>query len=437
MNSTVDRLSSHAQRSSMESFLDEYQIVRLIMSGGGLVLMGILLIVGNWDDRVVPVAGVLVLVGAHALWCRVRHIRLPRTMLALDLTLWGWVMVLISDDVPITTASLAFLALLSVLFSSGGWTVGFLTYLAAWYGIAFFLGAGSSVQTIGVFVSVLFTVGGVVTVMWRVKRWLGRLDANRSQMLGTVSHELRNNLTGMIGMTELVGSEDLEPGEVRELIALAHLQAVDAAEIVEDLLTASRLERSALHVEMTSVDVNREVETTVRRFAGEGMAIEVDLAADLPGARGDALRVRQVLRNLFSNAARYGGSSVSVRTTRDGDRLCIVVGDDGDGVPLEDEGTIFLPYRRSTTTRRHVASVGLGLWICRQLAHAMGGSLEYQRVDDRTEFVFTLGTHETEASGAPGLNEPAGTKVRDSLSRFGDLVSRGSMVADEVAHSAA
>jgi signal transduction histidine kinase len=423
----------------MESFLDEYQIVRLTMSGGGLVLMAILLVVGNWDDRVAPVAVALVLVGAHAIWCRLRHIRLPRTMLALDLTLWGWVMVLISDDVPITTASLAFLALLTVLFSSGGWTVGFLTYIAAWYGISFFVRAGSSVETIGVYVSVLFTVGGVVAVMWRVKRWLGRLDANRSQMLGMVSHELRNNLTGMIGMTELVGSEELDPAEVRELIALAHLQAVDAAEMVEDLLTATRLERSALHVEMTPVDVNGEVETTVRRFAGEGMAIEVDLFVDLPTALGDTLRVRQVLRNLVSNAARYGGSSVAVRTTRDGDHVCIVVSDDGEGVPGEDEGTIFLPYRRSTTAKRHLASVGLGLWISRQLAYAMGGSLEYQRVNDRTEFVFTLGTHDAEGpgAGAPGLNQPAGAKLRKSLSRLGDLASRGSIVVGEVARTTA
>jgi signal transduction histidine kinase len=161
------------------------------------------------------------------------------------------------------------------------------------------------------------------------------------------------------------------------------------------------------------------------------MAIEAGLLVDLPAARGDALRVRQVLRNLVSNAARYGGSSVAVRTTHDGDHVRIVVSDDGDGVPGEDEGTIFLPYRRSTTTKRHLASVGLGLWISRQLAHAMGGSLEYQRLNNRTEFVFTLGRHDTESSGAPGLNQPAGTKLRASWSRLGDLASRGSILADE------
>jgi hypothetical protein len=69
----------------------------------------------------------------------------------------------------------------------------------------------------------------------------------------------------------------------------------------------------------------------------------------------------------------------------------------------------------------------------------MGGSLEYQRVNDRTEFVFTLGTHDAEGpgAGAPGLNQQAGAKLRKSLSRLGDLASRGSIVVGEVARTTA
>lgn len=412
----------------MESFLDEYQLVRLFMSSGGLVLMAIQLWVGGWDERVGPVAIVLVLVGGHATWCRLRHLRAPLSMLALDLTLWGWVMVLISDETAVTTASLAFLALLIVLFASRWWTAAFLVYLATWYGISFFQAAGVTAQSVGTYSSVLFTVGGVAMVMSRVRGWLGRLDANRSQMLGTVSHELRNNLTGMIGMTELVASEDLDPAEVQELIALAHLQALDAAEIVEDLLTASRLERSSLQVDLVAVDLNEEVETTVRRFAGEGMTIALDLTSDLDPAEGDSLRTRQVLRNLLSNAGRYGGSSVEVRTLQTGSHLQVIVSDDGEGVPAEDESTIFLPYRRSTTSKRHSGSVGLGLWICRQLAHAMGGSLEYRRVEETTQFVFTLGVMDAEGS-APGPSpEPLGVNVRDSLSQLGEMVNGNAMI---------
>lgn len=420
-----------AQRSLMENFLDEYQLVRLLFVLGGLLVMAIQLWVEGWDDRVGPAAIILGVVAGHAAWCRFRHIRTPRIMLALDITMAGWLMVIYSEGAAITTASLAVVTLITVLFSSGWWTVGFLGYLLTWYAASFFLREGMSAEAIGDSGAVIFTVSAVAVVMSRVRSWLGRLDANRSQMLGTVSHELRNNLTGMIGMTHLVGSEDLEPAEVRELISLAHLQAMDAAEIVEDLLTAARLERSALQVEMAAVDVNAEVETTVRRFAGEGLAVSLDLSEELPIAVGDALRVRQILRNLLSNAERYGGSNVTIKSKTVEHILELIVADDGDGVPVEEEGTIFLPYRRSTSTGRHSGSVGLGLWICRQLAHAMGGSLIYRRIGGTTEFVFSLGLHVDETTVDGASSEKRGAGFRESLSRIGDLVSRGAMFGAE------
>jgi hypothetical protein len=58
--------------------------------------------------------------------------------------------------------------------------------------------------------------------------------------------------------------------------------------------------------------------------------------------------------------------------------------------PPDDEKSIFLPYRRSTRGRRDAASVGLGLWICQQLAKAMGGRLEYRRDNGWTEFELTM-----------------------------------------------
>jgi signal transduction histidine kinase len=209
-------------------------------------------------------------------------------------------------------------------------------------------------------------------------------------MLGTVSHELRNHLTGVLGLTQLVGTgPDLTEVEIRELVNMAYQQAADASEIVEDLLTATRLERSALSVTLGRVSVNDEVVTTGRRFTGEGVQLVVETAPDLPLVVADALRVRQVLRNLVSNAVRYGGPVIRISTLVVGEVVQIVVADNGDGVPPEDETTIFQAYRRSTVAR-DATSVGLGLWISYQLARAMRGDLEYRRIDGRTEFVLTL-----------------------------------------------
>jgi len=399
----------------MESFFDEYQLVRLVLSLAGLALIGGSMLSGFRPALVLPYAIGLGATGFHAYWCRSRHIRTPRAMLAIDLTLWGSLWLLMSDKPVVITASLAFLVLLAVLFADGIWMIGFLVYVVGWYAASYFLGQGMTVESAGVFASVILTLGGLATVMYRVRGWLGRLDANRSQMLGTVSHELRNTLTGMMGLTEVVSmATDLGPEETRELIGLAHQQTVDASEIIEDLLTVSRLEQAALRVGVEEVDVNQEVETTVRRFVGAGTEVTIHSGDDLPTASGDALRVRQIMRNLLSNAARYGGGSIEVSTQTSSDRVQIVVSDNGQGVAPEDESTIFLPYRRSSNTPADVASVGLGLWICRQLAQEMGGALEYRRVDGWTQFVVTLKNHGREPAGP--AHALAGADARRALS---------------------
>ena len=403
----------------MESFLDEFQRVRLYLSGGGLALIAIFASGERWSGLLLPSAIGLIVMGAHATWCQYRHIRSPRTMLALDLTIWGSLMLMMSEYPMVATASLAFLSVLAVLFSDGRWMTACLLYVNTWFAISFFAGEGLNVEAAGVFAAVVFTVGGLAAVMYRVRSWLGQLDGNRSQMLGTVSHELRNNLTGMMGLTDVLQSAtDMSRSETEELLGLAHQQAVDASEIVEDLLTVSRLESSALSVQVEAVDLDLEVATTVRRFVGEGTMVSVQIGEHLPLARGDSLRVRQILRNLVSNAVRYGGSAIRVTTRIAGEHVQVVVSDNGEGVPAEDEATIFLPYRRSINARRDSTSVGLGLWICRQLAHAMGGTLDYKRVDESTQFILTLGASGDDPAQSPHALAVSG--ATKSLSRLND-----------------
>jgi signal transduction histidine kinase len=375
----------------MESFLDEYQRIRLGLSLGGVLLVAIFAFPGTWQEWLAVVA--LGLSGSHAVWCLHRKVRSPRTMLLIDLSIWGAFM-LISAGPVINTALLTVLWILAVLFAEGYLLAWLLVYLGTLYSLSYFNTEGLTAATAGIVAAALFMIGGMAVMVYQVRAWMGRLDANRSQMLGTVSHELRNTLTGIMGLTEVVSSsEDLDPGEARELIDLAHQQAVDATEIVEDMLTATSLERTTLRVEVEAVDLNQEVATTVRRFVGLGTPVRIDVSESRPMVLGDALRVRQILRNLVSNAVRYGGDNIVVSTTAEGDKAQIIVGDDGEGVPRQDEGTIFLPYRRSTNTRRDAASIGLGLWICRQLALAMDGTLAYRRSDGATQFILTLGLH--------------------------------------------
>jgi signal transduction histidine kinase len=93
-----------------------------------------------------------------------------------------------------------------------------------------------------------------------------------------------------------------------------------------------------------------------------------------------------VLRNLVGNAARYGGTRIDVRV--EGSRA--VVADDGEGVPPSHREAIFEPFHTAHADMRPAGSVGLGLWVSRQLAERMGGSLEYRYEEGESRFVLTL-----------------------------------------------
>ena len=385
-------MRSLRQRSSIESFLDDYQSVRLYLSLAALAVVVVFYLSGwSRDQSPIPSVSVLLLMSGHAAWCRFRHIRAPMTMLFMDITLLGIIMFTLADLPSTMLGIFAFLSLVVVLFADGRWMAGFLIYLTGWYLAASLVGFGFSIERIGELIGNVFAIGALVAVMIRVRHWLGRLEADRSQMIGTVSHELRNNLTGVMGLTEVVsGMADLEPAEARELVLMAHQQAVDASDIVEDLLIAARLEAAALTINHAFVDVNTEVMTVAGRFHEDDHEIGLALAEDLEPAWADSLRLRQVVRNLLSNAIRYGGPVATVITRDLSHSIEIIVRDNGDGVPEEDAGTIFLPYRRSTRGPRHASSIGLGLWISRNLVQAMGGKLEYRRTDGLTEFIISI-----------------------------------------------
>lgn len=426
------RSAAHEQqRSSLESFLDEYQVLRVVVNSAAVVVSTVLLSFGWWHGGSASLAiGASLVIVCHGVWSHRRGIRAPRTMLAMDTTLIGVLMLSLSGYPSVISALFAFAVVLVVFFTQGWWMSGFLVYATAWFAAAAL--RTDVVDPIGNMDGSLFLVAALGAVVFWIRRWLGILDANRSQMLGTVSHELRNSLTGVLGFTELVSTlEGLEPEEAREMIEMAHTQALDANEIVEDLLTVSRVEREALRLHSEAVHLNEEVEKTAKRFGGTDREVGLLLAEELPPAWADALRVRQAVRNLLSNAVRYGGPTITVMTRLAGGSIEVIVRDDGEGVPPEEEQTIFLPYRRSTTGRRDASSIGLGLWVCRQLAHAMGGALTYRRVGDFTEFVLTLPVANEEQSPGTGVapavaaRSRGGSELDDSNSYHSSLVSYG------------
>ncbi|NQV05723.1 HAMP domain-containing histidine kinase [bacterium] len=216
---------------------------------------------------------------------------------------------------------------------------------------------------------------------------LQRLDREKDRFIASVGHELRTPLTSVLGFVDVLRNDvgGFQPGEREELLEVVARETWDLASIVEDLLVAVRVRTGDLSV--VAVPVNL-VAQTAQVLEGLEMTVAVD--GDPGPAIGDPARIRQILRNLVTNAQRYGGPNVRVDCANRGDIAAVSVVDDGLGVPAEDQDRIFEPYQQVDAGVNSPGTVGLGLAVARHLAQMMGGDLVYRRDDDHSVFELTL-----------------------------------------------
>ena len=239
-------------------------------------------------------------------------------------------------------------------------------------------------RTQGRLISELRTVNAEMEL---VHERLEELMRSKDEFLGAVSHELRTPLTSVVGLAELLRDETFSPQEAAEMISEIAAEARDMADIIEDLLVAARREGGTLAVEPVAVNVAKNVRRVVDQVAAGSVDVAVVGSAT---ALADAVRLRQIMRNLVVNAVRYGGDDVSVNISRANGQVRIEVCDDGAGLPRDQWELIFDPFQRSSNSRHNPASVGLGLSVSRTLARRMAGDLTYRYDSGKSVFALTL-----------------------------------------------
>ncbi len=249
-----------------------------------------------------------------------------------------------------------------------------------------------------------------------LKEQLERAARSKDQFIASISHELRTPLTAVVGLAhELTGGNAfISAEEAVELVALIADQSAELSYIVEDLLVAARADIGTLNLKMERVDLSAAIESVIAGHLSSTDATHVNTsrAPWSTYCRADGFRVRQILRNLVTNATRYGGDEIWMDVDQRDSTVVITVADNGPGIPVGDEELIFQPYGRVECGRVEPASVGLGLAVARQLAQLMNGELEYRRVANHTEFRLTLPRAEIGTATTPGMatvaaNEPA------------------------------
>jgi PAS domain S-box-containing protein len=208
-----------------------------------------------------------------------------------------------------------------------------------------------------------------------------RLEEEKSDLVATISHELRTPMATVYGAaTTLLHREDeLDREERHKLLEMLAAEAKRLADITEEVLLTSQLDHGEVRVDQQPIEVGEVVQTTIATMESQLQAVtlDVEIPRELPAAAGDADRLRQVLVNLLDNAVKYSDADrVRVGVEVADGEIFIAVGDEGRGIAMADRERIFEKFYRADPQLRHAPSgTGLGLYIARELTQRMGGSL--------------------------------------------------------------
>ncbi len=217
-----------------------------------------------------------------------------------------------------------------------------------------------------------------------------QINAAREQFIANASHELRTPLTSIMGLSMMLSENEAvhrDPSAL-ELVSIIVGESEDLARMVEDLLTVARLDAGALHYSFESIDVAAELADIAEGARRANM--KVATTAQPAIIRADRLRFRQILRNLLSNAKKYGGPNVGLHGYEDNRTYVIKVTDDGPGIPEHLQERLFERFIHQGNKVANKDSVGLGLSIVHSLALDMGGSITYRHTRGESQFTLRL-----------------------------------------------
>lgn len=232
--------------------------------------------------------------------------------------------------------------------------------------------------------SLLYCEGALIDITEKVKA-----KKARDEFVATVSHELRNPISVLLGLAQELANDyqGFTDQERREMADVMARQADDASWIIEDLLVAYREDMSRVTILTEAFDVAEEVQ---RVLEGVEVPLSFEAGEDVPDVLADRRRTRQILRNLVSNAVRYGGDEIKVITRRGSNgSVDILVCDDGEPLDPQEAQRIFESYERGSGLL-DAKSVGLGLSVARKLAGLMNGYLVYKHDGQYSSFIVTL-----------------------------------------------
>jgi PAS domain S-box-containing protein len=241
-----------------------------------------------------------------------------------------------------------------------------------------------------------------------------RIEADhlRDTFIGILSHELRTPVTAIYGGSQvlLARGERLDRTITRELVTDIAAEAERLHRLIENLLVLARVERGEDLVGGEPVLLQHVLPSIVdrERSLWLGTEIAVNVPPGLPTVRGHDGYVAQVIRNLLSNATKYGGPSASIEIVADGgaDGVVVRVLDGGPGIDASTAERLFDLYYRAPGSAVRAPGAGIGLFVCRRIVTALGGTIwARERPGGGAEFGFSLPVYEADDDTPVGVTD--------------------------------
>src|SRR6266487_286485 len=220
--------------------------------------------------------------------------------------------------------------------------------------------------------ALLYEVNKLYTRLAQQNKELAKQNRLQSDFLSVVGHEFRTALTGILGFSELMCTEELDGQEVQTYAEDIHTDATRLTRLINDLLDLERMKSGRMELKSGYVEINGLIWEVIRHTCPTSQTdrILIELDPDMPPMLGDRDKLTQVFTNLLSNALKYSNENDAILLTskREGNMVHISVRDHGIGIPLEQLEIIFERYARvESTMTRYVGGTGLGLPIVRQI----------------------------------------------------------------------
>lgn len=236
----------------------------------------------------------------------------------------------------------------------------------------------------------------------RANEDLAQESLTKSQILSTVTHELKTPLTSIVGYADRLLLRQDQVGQLNErqqrYIEAIRESSSQLSLMISDLLDISRMESGKLELTITEIDLTQKIDDVIRRmqsqFDEKQICVLIEIPTELGAIQADDTRLSQVITNLLSNACKYSpvGSTVTVTATEDAEFVKIDVSDSGMGISKDDQSKLFTKFfRADNTPTRTESGTGLGLFIVKQLIQAQGGKISVEsETGIGSTFSFTL-----------------------------------------------